>query len=731
MSIRIQKVVKFTPGWIEDVNYTVNPGYIKLKNAFLNSLGKIQKRMGWALKRMWKQPGLTPGAEGNLPLNYSYPVAGSDACARTNFMHIKSKLQPDGTMHKYCLVHRIKNGKNALVKIEFDENGDFVAETQIATPEQFKNYGPVKFIETPDMVYIINTFNSLSSGTKKGYIWKYAYGLNINALDTERIHNISISNSMYATAEILKTSSAGLAIGKYYYFVMPEYNTQTVGRGDSATFVVTAASVDITEGSQHAIIKVLSPYDPYIVAYRIYRSKKNGSALEAPKYLCRVVKPANNTNPEQLVELINPTSPIFVISGTNRRVTDMNTTDEQLGSALPMTPFLNSYKHLWQNFSTYSHGQNPPSTVYDNQLNLPISCGCFAQNRLILGYGKNLYFSLPNNSDSIDGTLTLMPPLAHETENPLIAIEEVGPYIFCFCKSAIYKLIPTSNTTTPFQLSPVSTSYGCDSLSSITILDNIAYFMFRNKLHAMNAYGQIKEIGGPIASVFETIKNGTDFNISKNDKEKFIRIMFLTDANSREIDFYPDLNYFVDNAGYRDIFVPESNTEVDLSVENERYRLTAYEYNHTTGEEWGVTYDGDIVKKDVDYIDKTIASTVTNWQEYDYAGTTQPRNSYPVELLFEKAFSYPERVGFLSFLLYGTGKVYISFSIDGSNVWSKEKLITLTRAGTETLIDAQGFSVILRLRHTENSSLDLDFYALKFNASGKVDFLNKIDNTGA
>ena len=59
----VEKITAFTPGWIQDVNYTTNPGFLKLKNAFINLLGKIQKYMGWEVKKRWTQPLLPPGQE--------------------------------------------------------------------------------------------------------------------------------------------------------------------------------------------------------------------------------------------------------------------------------------------------------------------------------------------------------------------------------------------------------------------------------------------------------------------------------------------------------------------------------------------------------------------------------------------------------------------------------------------------------------------------------------------
>lgn len=725
MKTFLQKVMSFIPAWIQDVNYTVNPGFIKLKNGFINPLGKIQKRKGWETKFRWWPQGKPPGQEGNLPIDYTYPVNGSDSCARTNFIHIKSKLQSDGSIHKFCLVHRILNGKNALMKYTFDENGNFIGQTQIGTPEQFTNYGPVKFIETNDQVYIINTFNKMDGSKKLGYIWKYAYGNNIKNLDTERIQNISISNSVYAKTEIISgTGMVGLETGTYFYYVMPVYNTGSIGRIDGTSFIQTAAQATITTNNQSVVVKVLSAYDPYIIAYRIFRTKKNSATISNAYFLGQYNKPDNSNSTTALLELVDPNSTIHIIGGVQRRFTDTNTLDTALGSKMDSVYFLNSYKHEWSNGYPNSRGMDIPSTALDNNLNFPVSCGCYAQGRLILGYGNRLMFSLLDHSDSIDGTLTMIIPLANETENPVIAIEEAGPWIFAFCKSAIYKLMPTSDLLAPYQLQIVSNTFGCDSLTSITVLDGIAYFISRNKLYAMNAFGQIKLIGGPIESVFnEAIDT---INISRNEKEKFIKFMFRTASGSREVDFWYDANYFIDEEGYRDIFTPDG-TNVDLLQKDPRYKLLAYEYNLTTGEEWGVTFDGDVVRRGNDHIDKSTASTVKNWQDYTYLESVNPVDNYNVNLIFEKAFSYSERVQFNSLLLYGTGFVYVSYAKDASEDYSTEKRIALKRDGVETAIDVQAFTCKIRVRHEEADNIDLDYFALKITSSGKVDFLNTVD----
>jgi len=730
MRKEIKKILSFSPAWIEDVNYAVNPGYIKFKNGFINDLGKPQKRKGWKTVKAWTQPDKNPGSEGNLPLDYTRPLAGSDSCARTEFIHIKSKTQASGSVQKYCLVHRIINGQNALVKQTYDAAGIFVSETQIATPEQFKNYGPVKFIETNDQVYIINSFNKLSDENRKqGYMWKYAYGENLKQLETDRIHNVTVSAEMYCTAEIITTGAVGLVAGKYSYLVAPVYNTGTESRHNDAPFTYFSAAADIVGTNKSVIIKIFCPYDPYIIGYNVYRTKVNKSALDGFYKVTYVEKPVNSITPGVLQELPNPTSPIFVIGGVQRRVTDMNTADSALGSKYITVPFLNTNVAAinWFN-NPGTRGQNPPAEIYNNSLDFPVSCGIFADNRMILAYGNRIYFSLVDKTDAIDGTLTLLMPLAHETENPAVEVAQVGPWTFVWCKSgAIYKLMPSTSAAVPYQLTLVSNSHGVDNLNGVVVLDNIAYFMFGKRLYAMNAYGQIKPIDGPVSSVFKTAID--DICLTKNDKERFIKIMFRTADGSREVEFWPEKNMWVDIAGYRDIFNPTGNgNEVGLLSKNERLRLMAYEYNNATGEEWAVTFDGDIVVRDTDYADKTQASAVTVWQDYVLEGPSAPVNNYNVDFEFQKSFTFSERVYFPSAVFSGTGKIWVSYSLDDSGVFSEEKLIDLDKAGVETIVDYQGFTCILKVRHDSNENIDLDYFGLKVASEGKVDYMNKTDN---
>jgi hypothetical protein len=738
-------------GLVTDVNPTVNPGCPTFQNFSLTPIGKLTKRKGWSVLRNpldvltgnYTEPDRDYS---NLSIDYSRLSTGVEGYPNTQVFHCKPHtVITNGVAVTYrdVLYHKLVNKDSTLWRVRYDSNNNIIDNLQISLvsgdAKQFEGVLKIKFIETNDMVLIIDANHVVTNG-KKGYIWKYAYNKNSGQFDTDRIHNLMVFSSIYAEAtqytvlppmitDINQTETTGLALGTYEYVVLPVYNTGTIGQFNKDSVnkpIKIELKLTGLQLQNHAkacvTLSVYSQYNPYITHYRVYRSKLNKTIHDDGAYfVCQIAKPNDLTNPGVLIPLKNSDSPLNI---TDMGTVEVGIADLSLGSRMEDIPFLNTYN------------ASPALSFYETRktLDFNVSCGCFAHNRLILGYGNKVYLSLLDKIDSIDGSLTWICPTATENENNVEVIEQIGNNVFVWLRnSGIYVMKPTNDADVPFNYELVSLTTGCDSLNSICVLENIAYFIFNNRLWAMNEYGQCKEISAAINTLLDDKNSTAEIILKPNASERYIKIMYRNTLDEAvNIDYYPVQDIFTEQTGDKDIYIRSGAIDgatgkeiATLTAKYDRYKLVNYEQVPEINEEWGVDIDGNIVKRNLTYTDTAIGDQKSVWNNYlanDFSGV----RNYVVNGIMEKPFVFNSRVRFNSVILFGEGVIEMAYKVDNGS-YGDYRTYTMVRTGTECPLNGVGSIHSIKIRHSANTDIDLDFIKVKWTAQTNVNISNNVD----
>lgn len=777
-------IKEFKPGYVSagDFPDTLNPGYKTFKNFLIDSVGNVLKPHGWKNIINYDETGKD---NGNIAIDYSRLTTGSGGYPRTDVFYCKnyaSIVNGVKTEYKDVLMHKIINGINTLWHIRLDVNDNVVLQKQISTNGQWKEAGPVKCIETPEQLYIVNSRNKLISSYNileekkyksvvcpeqwKGAVWKYNFAVGNRANDVEKLQNISIANPNNFTAYGIKDSNSkyNIHLQNRFYVVVPVYNTGTKAPcGAGLKLLVSPVplytqSSDATYKAQQdyinnigfAQISVPPFYDPYIKYLRVYRTKErvqngiNVATETDPYYFCfqmeltAAMQTVQNSTPHRMI-LYAGSVPEYSsgVNGVNKQIISDYLKDTELGSELSNDILFNSFTHEW-NDNQFS--VNPPATLYDDGIDFFAHAGCYAQNRLFLLDDKFIYLSDIGKSDGFS-----LPPYAvkyQNLENPTTAIEEVGQNIFVWNKNGgLTVLRPTQSTDIPYVVEPLDSGIGCDSLNSVCVLNRTAYFIFKNKLYAMNEFGQYQEISQGINSVLAKFDIGypSEIILKTNNKDGYIKIMFRNAWHSPylpiNIDFYPGTGIWVENTGYKDIFLEIGGTnELILTphssgltgIKREQYQLLNYQYLPDTNEEWGVDFDGNVVKRSADYSNVSVGSDKTTWQNFTYSGTVTPVKSYPIESVMERGLHFSAKIFVNAIILYGTGNIKYNYALDNKVYQAKTKTVLMKELGAAIHINALTNLLLYKLTHDTAEALQFDFMEIIYNGTHKITIKNTV-----
>jgi hypothetical protein len=750
-------------GLITDVNINVNPGNPTFQNFYKTPIGKLAKRKGWNLYwRVLSTYGdyyMEQGKDnGNIIIDYDRLTSGTGGYPDTATFHVKKYNGSLNTAngetyakdYTIFLRNKIVNDNNELWRYLYASD---LTPNDKKISDTWEGRGNKKFIETPDHVYIINDYQN---GITTQNVLKYKYnrismlhddvtkevkiGSNFKsndggAVDWEiRAETKRYTHAIPADADDSIPPLKSIEAGTYHYMFLPVYNTGAVGDPIFIEYANTnetyssgyyastpegayISPVTITRapiGSYNAVAFYCKDItDPFISFIKIYRTKNltSSTATAASKTKFYFVGQAAVPQPyhdgrEHQLEISNAK----YYSATVSLFYGDNLPDSELG-----TDYLTA------------------SDPFNKNASMRASCGCYAQNRLFLAgdrrYPANIFLSELDKTDLFILSPYTMPlaSLGNET----VAIENVGTNIFVFQKNSFYILRPTSDADVPYIVELVSPSVGCDSLNSITVLDNIAYFMFNNKLWALNEFSQFKEISGTINTQLDDIDtaNPAEVILKTNTFDRYIKIMYRkADGDAVNIDYYPIHDLSTEQTGDKDIYTKSGTMDEDqeilnLNIQTDNYKLVNYE-QLSTGQEWGVEIDGNIVIRTSDWEDTFVGKAKTRWLNY-IADSTAATNLYSVNAVLEKPWAFSATVKANCVVIYGTGPIDVASAKDGG-AFSAYKTYTMTRTGVTIPLNLVGHIISVRLRHTANTDIDYDFMKLVYTPYSSVDVTNDV-----
>lgn len=742
-------------GLITDVNINVNPGNPTFQNFYKTPIGKLAKRKGWINPYYWYNEGVgnrtsswgvNNGKDvGNIKIDYTRLVSGAGGYPDTATFHYKSfkdklLVQTGETIAgewQYIIQNKIVNNTNELWAARTGHTRGQVTPyiKKISSETQWTGRGNTKFIDTPDHVYI---FNDFQDGQTTRNVLKYKYDKdNINGnydldecdevqIDSNLKCGASNGNDWIINAEIKSFDAAtvpgtiytGIGIGKYNYIFLPVYNTGAVGDPIFRDQLNIVNGVVTSKKSYYQTVKIPGPVNtkygvsfkckfianPFIIGINIYRTKNIellNAETEKYYFVGFATKPLyTTTTATGSAELVFGKS-MYYSSTTSNFYGDVSN-DDALGNQI---------------FQTFPINLDAP---------LRASCGCYAQNRLFVAgdrrHIENVFFSEPDKTDlfiNVGYTLELV-----SGENEVKTIIEVGIIICVFLKHSIYILRPTSDPDVPFIKELLSPTVGCDSLNSACTLDTICYFIFNNKLWAINEYGQYKEISAAINTLFKDKDDTSEIILKPNASDRYIKIMFRkSDGDAVNIDYYPIHDFFTEQTGDKDIYTV-SGVNATLVSQDDRYKLVNYEQIPDLNEEWGVDIDGNIVKRGTDYQDVSVGSDKVTWLNYT-ADSILAIKTYPINAVLEKPWAFSATVKANCVVIYGTGPIDVASAKDGEE-FSEYKTYTMTRTGITIPLNLVGHIISVRLRHTANTDIDYDFMKLVYTPFTSVDVTNDV-----
>jgi hypothetical protein len=729
-------------GWVTDKNINDNVGNPTFQNFTLTPIGKLTKRKGWSVVTAYNETGKD---NSNLKIDFDRLTTGSQGYPDIQTFHYRSFKDTltdqygvnAGFTWQYTLRNKVVNNVNGLWAKRTGKHflGLTTSDKQITTTAQWNGKGNTKFIETPDHVYIVNDYKE---GNTSRDVLKYGYDKNnLGVLYPDTCYDTSIGNNLKVKANPTITDwvvraekktytgtaqnapKRSLPVGVYEYLFLPVYNTGSIGEPifmdyagknayDINVFQPTNAwtqtiRVDTPDTTTTGTFVGVALYgkiinNPFITHIRIYRTKNRLVAGNINKFyfLYQVAKPNNFIAEQNLavseIQYTNTTGPVLYL--------DTLLDTELSGDVLE------------------------PLGIINNAVSMRASCGCYAQNRMFLG-GDRRYPSVGFVS-ALDKTDSFLIEYAFElfnSENEQTTIQSVGNNIYWFSKNSIYVLKPNNDVDVPYTKELISPTVGCDSLNSACVLEGICYFIFNNRLWALNEYGQYKEISAAINT--QIVNNASEIVLKPNASERYVKIMFRnTSGEAVNIDYYPIHDLFAEQTGDKDIYTINGAT-AELSTQDDRYKLVNYEQIPDLSEEWGVDIDGNIVKRASDYQDTSVGSDKVTWLNYT-ADNTGAVKTYPVNGILEKPFVFNSRVRLNSVILFGSGSIDMAYKVD-NGAYGSYRTYTMTRTGTECPLNGVGSIHSIKLRHTANSDVDYDFMKVKWTSQTNVDISNNVD----
>jgi hypothetical protein len=741
-------IKKFQPGYVSAGNYsdTLNPGFKTFKNWRVDITGKLTKPFGWSVVKGYDEQGKD---NGNLKIDFDRLATGAGGYPNISTFHCKpfvTAVAGAEVIYRDVLSHRIVNNINEIWRTRYDNTNTVIEDKKISVDGQLVGVCNVRFVESPDHVYIINDY---VKGTVSGTVYKYKYAKDLKQFDVDLIQNISIAASVFIRGTFVPngTGTVGMFNGHFKYFVIPVYNTSAEGFADTpdpAQFIEIITTNSTTGKALRIDIK--STYDPFIVGYKIYRTKINGqdvvvkSTVETflgmfktvtvdnpgynpiqkipPYYFLKYIpKPNNAVNFNDWVPLIEK----------GKTFTDELITDTLLGEmyagSMPVNFCLNQYR------GTY--GMTIPSTAATSGLGMLCTCGTYADDSLFLGgdarYPKKLFKSDFGKSDYFGDIIYDIKYAS--LENMQSAIEQVGSNIFVWCKNGgLVKLAPTQNADVPYVVEPLDNGIGCDSLNSIAILNRMAYFIFKGKMYAVNEFGQYKEISGGVSSVLSQATS--EIILKTNNKDNYVKIMFRigtgTSSNAVNIDFYPTLGMWIEHTGLKDIF-RQAGATASPSSQDERYQLVNYDYLPDLNEEWGVNLDGDIVKRSADY--NNVGNDKCQWLNCSSYGIT-PVTTYPVTSTWERGLHFNAKAYINTLIFYGASPVKYDYALDDSiyvfKAANETREIIMTKLGYEVPINQYTNLLLIKMIHDTAAAIDFDYVEIIYNGTQKITVKNTV-----
>ena len=733
-------------GLLTDVNINNNVGNPTFDNLTLTPIGKLTKRKGFKniINYDEKNADLS-----NLKVNYGKVWANS------NLFYVHTiPVYTSGTevKHKDIIYSAIKNNKNYIIKSRLDENDNVLSTKMISYNNlQVKAGRPAKVIPTPEMAFIVS--NEITSEETSSGIFKHMFKRVITNGDADIMQNVVIDSDVWVNGSVLENVSSVSEIGTFRYKVVPVYNTGAEGsiKSDNDIYNYTAVITKVTQG---VVLRVYSTRDPFIIGYKVYRSKVNTQTVNVIRTdvswgalvqnTVTEVKPAKEGKREYYFlayfpkpATAQPSIPVSLIAGYwgSTAYTERDIKSTNLGDLYSRKEPIN--RVATENNGLIIDGENWTTGAYE-QRDIPAlskvlgffgmrgTCACYAQKRGFMGGDKRYpHIGFVSELDKIDsyGSLIYTFELANDT-NEQTSIEEVGNNIYWFLQHSLYVLRPTSDTDIPYTKELISPTVGCDSLNSC-VLDNICYFIFNEKLWALNEFGQYKEISAAVNTQLTGKATGSEIVLRANASERFIKIMYRTSLGEAvNIDYYPVLDLYRKHVGKKDIYGISGSTAV-LESGNEHYQLINYQHVPDLGESWGVDIDGNIVKETTDYQDTSLGNQKVTWNDYT-ADSTAAIRTYSVDGIMEKPFVFNSRVRFNSVVLFGSGDIDFAYKVDNGS-YSDYKTVTMTRTGVEIPINGVGTIHSIKLRHTANSDIDYDYMRVKWTAQTSVDISNNVD----
>lgn len=729
-------------GLLTDVNINNNVGNPTFDNLSLTPIGKLTKRKGWTWYKQYEEDYRDIA---NLKIDYDRLSTGSQGYPNPSVFHYRGfkdtyleqsqgRISGEWSYKLYAKIYLNEGGLWA--RRDGDSFSNINLPKRITTNAQFDGRGNIKFVESPKHVYIVNDFKD---GENSKDILKYSYDkYNVGVLYEDKCYNTSIGSNLitrnYPTqtkwqvrAELKQYKDTvgdapkkSIPVGIYEYLFLPVYNTGSIGdpifKSYSNSWDV--KNIYVPEGAYTQQIAVPTPTipgtynsiafyalpikDPFITHIRIYRTKNLAGKPENINkfYFCyQVAKPSINYEINLNVSNIS----YYYTNPAEIFYADVLQDSELSGDTL--------VEKLLSNRNASMRG----------------TCACYAQNRLFVGgdrrYVSSGFVSELDKSDSF-GALIYNFELA-SNNNEQTSIEEVGNNIYWFLQHSLYVLRPTSDTDIPYTKELISPTVGCDSLNSSCVLDNICYFIFNEKLWALNEFGQYKEISAAVNTQLTGKATGSEIVLRANASERFIKIMYRTSLGEAvNIDYYPVLDLYRKHVGKKDIYGISGSTAV-LESGNEHYQLINYQHVPDLGESWGVDIDGNIVKETTDYQDTSLGNQKVTWNDYT-ADSTAAIRTYSVDGIMEKPFVFNSRVRFNSVVLFGSGDIDFAYKVDNGS-YSDYKTVTMTRTGVEIPLNGVGTIHSIKLRHTANSDIDYDYMRVKWTAQTSVDISNNVD----
>jgi len=773
------KITDLKPGYISsgDIGDNLNPGYITLKNIYINNAGKPQKRLGWTEFDNIQQAG-SYGFRVYNELYFGDKTGLDPVTDYTNnsvfqfrpdilFTRVK-KENVNGSEIEYLdmIFFRRKEveGVNVGVLIHKridNTNGLNVFERTITSPrgdEYFKGWGNVDIVNAGENIYIINSY--IEKGVSRE-VRKY----NLDS-DTEHYaHNVSLQNGVHRDFMTgnANTTRGGEVKPGYQYVIVPVYNTDTISDYDKTHYIRIRTNVGIGRYGFHYLLQPKVPQqvditinrqdttftDPYVVKYRIYRTKNyyaHPDIFEGYSDDTFDIREAPNSSSN--LSIINVWSDIYKDAKRREEANDFlyyfvaqvdkptddgsndfhlytdKIKDENLGSVYTnagyingTTPFRMPTGRPWADF----YGKE--------DFGIKASCGAYIHRRIWLGGDyenpNNVYISEIDKTDAYNVSVLQQTSTATR-ENMHKVISEIGGNVFVFMNRTIEVFRQTQNANTPYIRQTISQNYGIDSGASFAVFNDIGYFIYKSKLYSINSAGNITPVGGRINSVFSELANdnGAYVVMRINTKDRYILfIIRKTNGDVVNMQYYPETNIFNTVEGERDTFNTSSSTLTLNSNQENEYAILGYNYNEDLEREFGITKYGELVNRNNNYNDISLVTRKYVFPNYTFTGTAN--NTYPVKGIIERAFSFDKSSVVKWIKLYGTGKIKYQWKYDDDN-YTDELEVTMTRQkGVDIpIMSPLCGTFYLKLIHDTTENIDLDYIEIVAMAVNRVKILN-------